>query len=224
MNYFLSAFVCISICACSGESEEQLAAEGYQLPDSLFAFQNIENTLFTENMFWDTNDWTKVYVDSTAKKEFIKLDSAQKMRLLAPITGIDSNYLVEYMDAFFVSKQKMIGAFTPITIFMYGDDYSALHYILLDKTMKPVSSYIVNGGEAGGPVAETENSITLPPVIHSFFKGDVFYNYSLTETMNTDSVDQPSTFDSLYFEHHILPEGKIQTKRLDSVRFERMPN
>ncbi len=216
--YFL---ISISLFSCSNNQEEQ-TTDGFQLPDSLFAFQNIENTLFLDNIFWDTKDFTKVYTDSTAKKEFMKLDSVQKMRLIAPIIGIDSNYVVQYMEALFVSKQKMIGEFTPVTIYLYGDDYSALLYIILDKSLKPVSHIIAYGGENGGPIAETETSITLTPVTHSFFKGESFYNYSLTETMSTDSVEKPSIFDSVYFEHTILPDGKIQTKRLDSVRYERM--
>lgn len=223
MKYFLSLLVFASLFSCSNNQEEQVSSDGFQLPDSLFAFQNIENTLFLDDMYWSVDEISKMYVDSTKKKEFIELDSAQKMRLLAPVTDIDSNYVVQYMDAFFVSKQKMVGEFTPVTIYLYGDDYASLLYIVLDKSLNPVSHYIASGGECGGPADGENGSIIIPPTIHSFFKENKFYNYSLTETVMPDSITHPSIFDSVYYESEILSSGKIQTKRLDSVRFERMP-
>lgn len=223
MKYFLSILIFISFFSCSNNQEEQISSGGFQLPDSLFAFQNIENTLFVEKMFWGNDTPFKMYVDSTKTKSFIELDSAQKMRLLAPVTDIDSNYVVEYMDAFFVSKQKMIGEFTPITIYLCGDDYITLLYILLDKNLNPASHYIVYGGECGGPADGENGELIMTPIIHSFFKENKFFNYSLTETVKPDSITHPSVFDSVYYESEILPAGKIQTKRIDSVRFERMP-
>ena len=223
MKYFCGILISLCLFACSSNQEEQASSVGFQLPDSLFAFQNMENTLFAENIFWGDDKVFKMYVDSTKGKSFIELDSAQKMRLLAPVTDIDSNYVVEYMDAFFVSKQKMIGEYLPVTIYLCGDDYVALLYIVLDKTLNPVSHYIVYGGECGGPADGENGTLIMTPIINSFFKEDKFYNYSLTETVKPDSVTHPSVFDSVYYESEILATGKIQTKCLDSVRFERMP-
>ena len=223
MKYFFSLLVFVSLFSCSNNQEEQASSDGFQLPDSLFAFQNLENTFVIDSMFWDNEGTGKVFVDSSATKYYYKLDSAQKMRLLAPVTDIDSNYIVQYMDAFFVSKQKMIGEFTPITIYLYGDDYMTLLYIVLDKTLKPVSHYIVNGGEWGGPADGEDGALILQPTINSFFKENKVFSYSLTETAKPDSITHPSIFDSVYYESEILSSGKIQTNRLDSVRFERMP-
>ena len=221
MKKLFFILISVSLFSCSSNQEEQ-TTDSFQLPDSLFAFENLENTLFADNMFWDPKDDTKVYIDSTTKKAYIKLDSLQKKRLILPITDIDSNYVIQYMDAFFVSKQKMIGEFTPITIYLYGDDYAALLYILLDKSLKPISHSTVNGGHFFGPI-EGDNKETLPPILHTFFKDDKFYSYSLTETIILDSIDHPSIFDSVSYESNILSSGAIQTKRIDSVRFERMP-
>ncbi len=222
MKYFVGILISILLFSCSNNQEEQTSSDGFQLPDSLFAFQNIENTFFLDDMYWSVDEISKMYVDSTKSKEFIMLDSAQKMRLIAPVTDIDSNYVVGYMDAFFVSKQKMVGEFTPVTIYLYGDDYASLLYIVLDKTLNPVSHYIAYGGEWAGPAEGEDGTIILQPIINSFFKENKFFNYSLTETFNTDSVPHPSIFDSVYYESEILPSGKIQTKKVDSVRFERM--
>lgn len=220
MKYFAGILISLCLFSCSNNQEEQTASDGFQLPDSLFAFQHIENTFVIDSMFWDNEGTDKVYIDSTATKYYFKLNSAQKMRLLAPVTDIDSNYVVQYMDAFFVSKQKMVGEFTPVTIYLYGDDYASLLYIVLDKTLNPVSHYIAYGGECGGPADGENGSIIIPPIIHSFFKESKFYNYALTETViPIDST--PSFFDSVYYESEILPSGKIQTKRLDSVRYQK---
>ena len=169
MKYFLGIIISLSFFSCTNNQEEQTSSDGFQLPDSLFAFQNIENTLFAENMFWGNDTIFKMYVDSTKNKALVELDSAQKMRLIAPVTDIDSNYVVEYMDAFFVSKQKMIGEFTPVTIYLCGDDYITLLYILLDKALNPVSHHIVYGGECGGPADGEDGTLILTPIINSFF-------------------------------------------------------
>lgn len=223
MKNALLILISISFFACSNNQEEQISSDGFQLPDSLFAFQNIENTLFLDDMYSSIDEISKMYLDSTKSKEFIMLDSAQKMRLLAPVTDIDSNYVVQYMDAFFVSKQKMIGDYLPVTIYLYGDDYATLLYIVLDKTLNPVSHYIVSGGESGGPAEDPDGTLIMTPIINSFFKENKVFNYSLTERFKPDSIPYPSFFDSVYYESEILTSGKIQTKRLDSVRFERMP-
>lgn len=223
MKYFLGILISILLFSCSNNQEKQISSDGFQLPDSLFVFQNIENTLFAENMFWGNDKVYKMYVDSTKRKSFVELDSTQKMRLLAPVTDIDSNYVVEYMNAFFISKQKMIGEFTPVIIYLDGDDYESLLYIVLDKTLNPVSHYTVYGGECGGPIDGEDRTLIMTPIINSFFKENKFFNYSLTETVIPDSITHPSIFDSVYYESEILGTGKIQTKRIDSVRFERMP-
>lgn len=221
MKHIFYLSVAVLLFSCSNETKND--ANGNLLPDSLFAFHDIKSSLFVENFWYDEKDNYKMYADSTRKISFVAMDSAQKMRFIVPLLGIDPSYVVRYMSADFISKQEPIGDLQPIICWLNGDDYEALLYIVLDKDQKPVDHFVMYGGENGGPVAETDSTLELVPVIHSFLKGNEIKWYSLTEFVRTDSVTAPSIFDSIDYLSKILPSGEIETKRLDSTRFERMP-
>lgn len=201
--------------------KEQAENNTFQLPDSLFPFKDIQNSLVVNNFFHDKES-SILYPDSSKKQSFVILDRLQKRRLLCPILGIDSNYVTQYMDAKFVSKQKMIGDFTPIIVWVNGDDYEALIYILLDKILKPISHFIMNGGACVGSSDGPDATLELCPVINSFLKGNKIYSYSVTEFVIPDSIKQSSIFDSINYISDILPSGQIVTKRIDSTRYNRM--
>lgn len=222
-NLFKICVLSIVFCllfSCGSDTEKK---EQEQLPDSLFVFHDLENSLLVNHFWYDEKDNYKMYTDSTKQKYLIGMDSVQKMKYVVPILGIDTSYVIQYMSAAFVSKQKMIGDLQPIIVWVNGDDYESLIYILLDKTLKPVSHLVLFGGEHAGPVDEFEDgTLQYPTLTHSFLKGDEIKWYALIEYVKPDTIDHPSTFDSINYLSKILPTGEITTKRLDSIRFERV--
>jgi hypothetical protein len=134
---------------------------------------------------------------------------------------IDAEYVTNWMEGRFVSKQKSIGDFTPIVVLVNGDDYGGLFYILLDKDFNPVSHFRLNGGFNGGPNYIGDSLVELSPTRHSFIDGNKIKTYSVTEIIRTDKRQHPSTFDSINFISEILPTGQVVSKQLDSTRYER---
>lgn len=221
MRIISLAFILCFCYSCSNNSSVAEAPNGFQLRDSLFALKDIQNSLVVDKFWYDRND--RLCTDSISKIPFIQLDSAQKAEWIAPVIAasepkVDSKFL----NVVFVSIQKKIGELTPIIVSVKGDDYESLIYLLLDNTGKSISHFIMHGGFDGGPMEGPDETLELSPVKHSFLKGNEISWYTRTEFMRPDSVQHPSIFDSVNYISKILPSGKIETKRLDSVRFERM--
>jgi len=127
------------------------------------------------------------------------------------------------MESRFVSKQKIIDGFTPIVVWVTGDDYGALFYILLDKNYNAISYFKLSGGECGGPDYVSDTLIELCPLRHSFIEEKKIRTYSLTEIIRTsEKGKEASIFDSVNYVSEILTTGKIQTKQIDSTRYERV--
>jgi hypothetical protein len=228
MKTLISFFLILTLVGCSSHS-----VDSNQLPDNLFLYKDIKNSLLVNHFYFDPKEDYFVYPDSTKSRKFVFLDSLQKLKLLIPVMmtdygyqktgGIDSSYIMHLMPARFVSKQSKIGDFTPIIIWVNGDDYGALIYVLLDKALTPISHLVLNGGLCGGPVSETDSLVELCPVKQSFLNGNQISSYVLTEFVRKDSIKRPSIIDSVNYLSTILPSGQIETKQLDSTRYERMP-
>lgn len=127
----------------------------FQLPDSLFLFKDLKNSLVVNNFYWDPIDHFSIYPDSTKDKAYTSLDSVQQLKLIVPIMKkemkVEADYVVHFMNSKFISKQKNVGDHTPIIVWVSGDDYGALFYILLDKSLTPISHIILQGGFCAGP-------------------------------------------------------------------------
>jgi hypothetical protein len=230
MKTYFYLLIGISLYSCSNnsssEDKEQSSSQTVQLADSLFVLRNIDNSLIVNNFWCDPKTNYELYSDSISKKLFVKLDSAQKQKLIVPIIikelPIDANYVIQNMRALFISKQKQIGDYTPIIVWVDGDDFGALYYVTLDKELNIISYFKMNGGEEGGPSYGADSTMELPTIRHSYINGNEIHTYTLTEFVKPDSIKHPSIFDSVNYVSNILPSGQIETKRIDSVRFKRM--
>ncbi len=206
----LILFLVLFSFACSHQTDRDYNQDIFQLPDSLFTLNNIKNTFFTDSLNEDL---------------FVKLDSNQKKKLIVPMVISDlkmtnENYIMNNMEARFISVQRKIGSFVPITVWVSGGDYSALFYILLDQTFTPISYYRLNGGFCAGPI-ELDSMLEYCPIRHSFLNDNVIKSYSLTEFYIPDSIARPSIIDSVSYESKILVNGLIETRKVDSLRFYR---
>lgn len=220
-SFIFSVFIFLS--SCSNNNEASSSADTI-FENSFFALNNIENTLIADNFFYDEN--YIFYTDKKKSKQFVKLDSSQKFKLIVPITGIDANYVCQYMDAYFISIQEKVGDYQPIIIQLTGDDYGSLLYIVLDKQNNPVSHLLISGGECGGPISETDSTMEMCPITQAFMNKNKinWYRLHVTERKITKEEDKimPSIIDSVYFQSEINTEGKMITKIIDSTRYERI--
>ena len=224
MRAIILIVIAFWVYGCSGNSSPKKIAGESLLPDSLFPLKDIQNS-FIMDKFWCDENGT-CCTDSVSKKVLIHLDSAQKLKLIQPI--IISEHLdedgfnVQEMDAMFVAKQKKIGELMPIVVYIRGEDYESMFYILLDQSGKPISHFLLSGGLDAAPYEGPDETLQLPPIRHSFIHDNEIKTYTLTEFMIPDSIQHPSVFDSINYVSKILPNGKIETIQLDSIQFERM--
>jgi hypothetical protein len=220
----LYLFICLLFWSCF--NTEPIKTEIAELPDSLFPFKDIKNSLIVNNLWYNTSTY-ELFADSAKQTHFIRLDSIQRLKIMLPVMikeiDADTSYILQYMPAVFVSKQKKVGEYTPIIVLITGDDYDGLFYILLDKQLNYVSHLLLHGGIDGGPNYLPDSVMEMPPTIHSFLNGREIYSHYLTEYFRpADTVKHFSIFDSINYKSVILPSGQIQTTMVDSVRFKRM--
>jgi hypothetical protein len=232
MKIIYCIFLGLILLSCSNKTanndNNKAVVDNFQLSDSLFPYQNIKSTLITRRFCYDREKDIR-YTDSSKRKTFVFLDSSQKVRFIAPAIidenkgneNINNEYVAHFMEAFFISKQKKIYEFTPIVVAVNGDDYGALFLILLDQLNSPVSFYRISGGINAGPVEETDSTLILGPDRESFLKDTEIFSYELSEIKKLDTIKRMSIIDSITFKSKILPSGKIETIKLDSVRYER---
>jgi hypothetical protein len=224
MRRLIAILSVLSLFGCS--NNKAVGTGSLQLPDSLFAFHDIQNSLFVNQFWYDKKHDFEFYSDSIRKISFVKLDSIQKMKLIVPIVtselGVDTSYVIRSMEARFISKQKKVGEFTPIVVWVNGDDYQELLYLLLDKNLTLTSHFVMYGGPDSGPSDRADSTMILQPYRHSFIKGNEIRSYALFERLRVNSVERPSIFDSITYISKILPTGQIKTQRVDSIRYERM--
>ncbi len=232
MKIIYYTFLGIILLSCSNKTtnknNDKVIADKFQLTDSLFPYHNIKSSLITKRFCYD-KEKDICFTDSTKQKTFVFLDSIQKVRFIAPAIldenkgneNITNEYVAHFMAAYFISKQKKIYEFTPIVVAVNGDDYEALFLILLDKLNTPVSFYRISGGFEGGPIEETDSTLVLGPDRESFLNDTEIYSYELYEIKKLDANKRMSIIDSITYKSKILPSGKIETKTLDSVRYER---
>ncbi len=211
MRLLLAFFIIPIFIGCKSGTINTDSAENslFQLPDSLFPLHDIKNSLF--------------FREKSDKDLFLELDSIQKRKLIASIIKSDNDLVsMQYMQVYFVAKQKKIYDFMPIILQAEADDYSALFYILLDKNSNPVSYYRMSGGLCTGP-DDHDTVVKYCPVRQSFLNGNEIKSYSITEFYIPDSIIHPAIFDSISYLSKILPSGQIETKKIDSIRYTKMP-
>lgn len=187
-----------------------------------FYYWNIQNSKVVFDFTWDTNDYSRLFSDTTMSKCFVKLDTNQMRQIVSPILNIESNYVVEYMYGHLISKQDKIYNYNPIIVFVNGDDYGALIYILLDKENKPVSHFVMHGGFCGGDYQLNDSTQGHCPIIHSTISKDIINSYTLKYFDKLDTITRPSIIDSISYLIKIKENGKLETKKIDSVRFSRI--
>ena len=94
-------------------------------------------------------------------------------------------------------------------------DYSALILVLLDSTCRPVSNFILSGGECGDDPKECDlkRSILNGRQIKSFVRSIV----DRDNLYESDSI----LIDSINYITEILPNGTFKSRQKDSIRYYR---
>lgn len=220
MRYLIIACILIGCVSNPKNARNNKVNEVFDLPDSLFVLKDIKN-LDEDIKFW-TDDKYELCTDSITKTHYVVLDSIQKVKLIVPVTSFGGDYLIHFMNAVFVSKQKKIGEYTPIIIHLNGDDYGSLIYIVLDKDLKAVSSLELEGGFCAGPTKINDSLCILCDHKESFLKGKEIFTYVLKESTKTLDSLTMANYDSLSYQSRILSSGIIETKLIDSTRIVRM--
>ena len=213
---FCSAAIIIFL-GCSNSTDQsyrsQLSASSCPLPDSLFAFRNISSSLVAEHFYYDTNN--SCYTDSSKKIKLVLLSDTQKKQFIDSIAPYSNEWIMGDWQMHFISRQNKIESFTPIIVSAGGTDYSALILVLLDSTCHPVSNFILSGGECGDDPIECDFK-------QSFLNGGQIKSYVRTivnkeNLYNSDSL----LIDSVNYITDILPNGRFETKEIDSIRYKR---
>jgi hypothetical protein len=228
MKYIFIISLLTTLFSCNSNNPEKEKQETSDTivstinPIDTFYFRNIQNSKVVFNFTWDTNDYSRLFSDTTKTKCFLKLDSNQMRSIISPILNLESNYVVEYMYGHLISSQDKIYDYKPIIVFVNGDDYGALLYILLDNGNKPVSHFVMHGGFCGGDYQLNDSTQGHCPIIHSTISKDIINSYTLKYFDKLDTITRPSVIDSISYLIKIKENGKLETKKIDSVRFSRI--
>lgn len=191
------------------------------LADKNFAYFDLKETeIVGRNSVGDKGHY---YVNSRREKEFVALSLEQKVKLVVPFIhetlGVNSNYVKRTMECYFIAKQKKIGDLQPIIVQIGGDDYGSLTLIILNRDLIPVSGYNLSGGMNSGPYQMGDSLVALPDNIYSILEKDKFITYRVVESFFNDSLKRPSNVDSVVYKSKIESNGKIATKKVDSIRY-----
>jgi len=216
MKFFYLSLIAIFLsCSISPSQskESPLSTSSCSLPDSLFALKNISNSLVAEHFYYDTNN--SCYADSSKRIKLTLLDDTQKRQYIDSIPPYGREWIIGDWQMYFVSKQNKIDSFTPIIVSAGGTDFSALILVLLDTSCHPVSHFILSGGECGVDPIECDFK-------QSFLNGKQIKSYVRTIVDKENLYDSDSLLvDSVNFVTEILPDGSLETKKVDSSRYKR---
>jgi hypothetical protein len=189
--------------------------------DSLFVYQGISSSEIVENSVYD---FYNLFVDSTKKRAYLKLDNKSKLKLLTTVLKMDTIWIKEDIQAFLISKQEKIGNIQPIIIQTLGTDFDALLLVNLDQKGNFVFGTFLNGGENGGPLSESDSLVICRPYIRCFFVNNHIKSYSLNAMIKDPNHNNIAIIDSINFESTIELDGTIKTQKLDSFRYKRIYN
>lgn len=227
MRFLAFAILALYLVGCVNTHNLSYEDDSGILSDDLFAYKDITNTASISHIRFDANNSFEIGSDSVTKSAFVYMSLSQKIKFIVPILSKEMNvtkdYIARYVDARYISKQKKVFDYTSIIVWVTGTDYNALFYILIDKTGNPASYLRINGGFCPGVVKMADSSLQLCPIKNSVIDNDKIFSYVLTEYRYDDSVPKSSIYDSVSYSSRILTSGQIVTKKIDSVRFERIP-
>jgi len=207
MKLLFYSIIVVFFIGCSNSSTQSYSnlPAACSLPDSLFVFKNISNSLIAEKFYYDLDN--SAYTDTSKRIKLFQLNTSQKKQLF------DSDWIVSDWQVYFVSKQSKIESFTPIIVSAGGTDYSALILILLDSTCHPLSNFILSGGECGIDPKECDFK-------QSYLNGRQIKSYIRTIVDRENLYESDSILvDSVNYNTEILPNGTFRSKQIDSIRY-----
>lgn len=186
------------------------------LPDSLFAFENLTNSAVTRRFDWSG------FTDTSKSKSFIRIDSLTVVKLLCPTNYYKPGEYSYYMTSFFyVAKQPKIGDIQPIIIWGNGDDYSDLILLTLDIKGNPIDYYSLHKQDCSGTETVEDSLMGFCPVKNSTINSNKIKTYINNMAIRPDTIVHFARIDSITFEATIQRTGKIELKKIDSVRYYR---
>ena len=94
--------------------------------------------------------------------------------------------------------------------------------ILLDKDKNPVSASVLVGGESADLKMKQTQPLPIMADKKAYFNGNEISSYTLTICESTDTIPKPSIIDSVTYHTFIKSNGKIETQRIDSIRYEQI--
>ena len=218
MMKFLCFIIIVIFASCSNPTEpsgnSSISAVSCSLPDSLFALKNISSSDLAGHFYYDENG--NAYTDSSGNLKLVLMDADQKRQYIDSIPPYDIEWITTDWQMHFVAKQDKIGSFTPIIVSAGGTDYSSMILVLLDSACRPVSHFILSGGECGEDPSycDLKQSSLNRKEIRSYVRSIVGpENWYESDSLLVDSVNYLT---------QILEDGSFETRKMDSTRYKRI--
>jgi len=185
--------------------------------DSLFFYRGISSSDIIEK---SVSDFYNLFIDSTKKTAYLKLDNKTKLKLLPFVLKMDTNRIKEDISAFLISEQPQIGNIHPIIIRAWGTDFSSLILVNLNENNDFVSGKYLYVGEvdAYGDRFDSDSITILQPYTVCYFENNHIYSSSVTTTLQKNRSKNTDIIDSVSYRTTIESDGLIKTFRLDSIR------
>lgn len=232
-SFFVSCLFVIGLSACKNKQEENanvkenpqtvtstMDANFDILAEANYSFKNITSTKLHRLFRYKHG---KVYADSTYKTALRELTRDQKKKLIVPVLSkelrVNPDYLIKYMNAYFVSLQEKFGNYQPIILRVFGDDYDALTMIVLDNKENVVDHYTLSGGERPGPYDIGDSLTVYQDDIESKLNKNKILSYRVIKASFKDSTRNNDYLDSTIFNGYIKPtSGSISVKKANEVK------
>jgi hypothetical protein len=232
-SFFVSCLLVIGLSACENKPGENANVKENQqrvtstinensdiFAEANYSFKNITSTKLHELFRYKHG---KVYTDSTYKTALRELTRGQKKKLIVPVLTkelkVSPDYLVQYMNAYFVSLQEKSGNYQPIILRIFGDDYDALTMIVLDNTERVIDHYVLSGGKQPGPYDIGDSLSVYQDDLESKLNRNRIVSYRVIKASFKDSTRNNDYLDSTIFNGYIKPiSGSISVKKNNEVK------
>lgn len=182
--------------------------------------ESTENIL-DENLFLSQkiSEYDLKEIDS---RNLTPLDSNFKKLILVPYFqkefNLDKNYIISFLESYFLSKHERVGNYTPFTVYTIGDDYESILYFVIDSNNKVTSSLNLCGGHFAGPYPFNDSLTTWGTESVTTITGTVINKESKTTLVNSIDSEKWKSVDIVKLSYKLIQNGEIEFTKKDSIR------